>query len=106
VIDIIMETLPHADPGGIHAGADLHHRCGGRRAPGRAAALAVDRILSVVSLFFYSMPSFWLALMLMLLFSLKAHEWGWPIALPPTGMTSVDHEFMSFGEQVVDRLRT
>jgi peptide/nickel transport system permease protein len=65
----------------------------------------VDRILSVISLFFYSMPSFWLGLMLMLLFALKAHEWGWPIALPPTGMTSVDHEFMSFGEQMVDRLR-
>jgi peptide/nickel transport system permease protein len=65
----------------------------------------LDRILSVVSLFFYSMPSFWLGLMLMLLFSLKAHEWGWPIALPPTGMTSVDHEFMNFGEQLIDRLR-
>jgi peptide/nickel transport system permease protein len=65
----------------------------------------LDRILSVISLFFYSMPSFWLGLMLMLIFSLKAHEWGWPIALPPTGMTSVDHEFMSFGEQMVDRLR-
>jgi peptide/nickel transport system permease protein len=65
----------------------------------------LDRILSVISLFFYSMPSFWLGLMLMLLFALKAHEWGWPIALPPTGMTSVDHEFMSFGEQMVDRLR-
>jgi peptide/nickel transport system permease protein len=65
----------------------------------------LDRILSIVSLFFYSMPSFWLGLMLMLLFSLKAHEWGWPIALPPTGMTSVDHEFMNFGEQMIDRLR-
>jgi peptide/nickel transport system permease protein len=50
------------------------------------------------------MPSFWLALMLMLIFSLKAHQWGWPIALPPTGMTSVDHEFMTFGERVRDRI--
>jgi peptide/nickel transport system permease protein len=65
---------------------------------------AADRALSVISLFFYSMPSFWLGLMLMLLLSLKAHEWGLPFALPPTGMTSVDYDFLSFGEQVLDRL--
>lgn len=63
-----------------------------------------DRTLSVVSLFFYSMPSFWLGLMFMLLFALKAYEWGWPIALPPTGVTSVDYEFLSFWERVGDRL--
>lgn len=63
-----------------------------------------DGILSVVSLFFYSMPSFWLALMLMMVFALKAHEWGWPIALPPTGVTSVEYDFMSAGEQIRDRI--
>lgn len=63
-----------------------------------------DATLSVASLFFYSMPSFWLALMLMLLFSLKAHQWGWPIALPPTGMTSVDYAFLSAGARLRDRL--
>jgi peptide/nickel transport system permease protein len=51
------------------------------------------------------MPSFWLALMMMLLFSLKAHQWGWPIALPATGMTSIDYEFMNAGEKLVDRIR-
>src|SRR5690606_4425322 len=35
-----------------------------------------DSVSSVTALFFYSMPSFWLALMLMMLFSLKAHQWG------------------------------
>lgn len=64
----------------------------------------VDRTLSVAALFFYSMPSFWLGLMLMLLFSLKAHEWGLPFSLPATGMTSVDYDFMSPGEKVADRL--
>jgi peptide/nickel transport system permease protein len=54
-----------------------------------------DSALSITTLFFYSMPSFWLALMLMLVFSLKAHQWGWPIAFPPTGITSVDYEFLS-----------
>jgi peptide/nickel transport system permease protein len=63
-----------------------------------------DSTSSVISLFFYSMPSFWLALMLMLLFSLKAHQWGWPIALPPTGITSVDYEFMTAAEKVWDRI--
>jgi peptide/nickel transport system permease protein len=62
-----------------------------------------DTVLSVGSLFFYSMPSFWLALMLMLLFSLKAHQWGWPIAFPPTGMTSVDYDFLPLGAQIKDR---
>jgi peptide/nickel transport system permease protein len=63
-----------------------------------------DRVSSVSALFFYSMPSFWLALMLMLLFSLKAHQWGWPLAFPPTGMTSVDYEFMNAGGRIADRL--
>jgi peptide/nickel transport system permease protein len=63
-----------------------------------------DSTSSVVALFFYSMPSFWLALMLMLVFSLKAHQWGWPIALPPTGITSVDYEFLSTGGKIMDRI--
>lgn len=65
---------------------------------------AGDSVLSVVALFFYSMPSFWLALMLMLVFSLKAHQWGWPIAFPPTGITSVDYDFLPLGAQIRDRL--
>ena len=63
-----------------------------------------DSSLSVIGLFFYSMPSFWLGLMLMLVFSLKASEWGWPIALPPTGVTSVDYEFLGAGAQLRDRI--
>jgi peptide/nickel transport system permease protein len=62
-----------------------------------------DRTLSVLGLFFYSMPSFWLGLMLMLLFSLKAHQWGWPIALPATGITSADYEFLSTWGKLGDR---
>jgi len=64
----------------------------------------VDGALGVASLFFYSMPSFWLGLMLVLVFALKAHEWGWPVALPPTGMTSVDYEFLPPLEKLRDRL--
>jgi peptide/nickel transport system permease protein len=66
---------------------------------------AGDSAISVASLFFYSMPSFWLALMMMLLFSLKAHQWGLPIALPSTGMTSYDHEFLELPGRIIDRIR-
>jgi len=66
---------------------------------------ATDSILSVVALFFYSMPAFWLALMLIMVFSLYARNvWGWPIHFPASGMTSVDHDLMSRGEQFRDRI--
>ncbi len=58
-----------------------------------------DTAASVVSLFFYSMPSFWLALMLQLLFTLK-----WPL-LPTSGMRdAVMYEFMTPREQLLDEL--
>jgi peptide/nickel transport system permease protein len=106
VIDIIKETL---GPTLVLAGATLVLIFALGVLTGVLQAVRqhgpVDRVLSILSLFFYSMPSFWLGLMLMLLFALKAHEWGLPFALPPTGMMSVDYEYMSFGEQMLDRLR-
>jgi peptide/nickel transport system permease protein len=65
---------------------------------------AADNVLTVVALFFYSMPSFWLALMLILMFSLKASQWGWPVQFPASQMTSVGYEFMGTGEKLGDRL--
>ncbi len=65
---------------------------------------ATDNTLTVLAFFFYSMPSFWLGLMLILLFSLKASQWGWPVVFPASQMVSVGHEFMSFGEQIRDRM--
>jgi len=64
-----------------------------------------DRLSSVVALFFYSMPSFWLALILMLVFSLKAHQWHWIISFPPTGMISSYHEDFGFWGRLGDRLQ-
>lgn len=65
-----------------------------------------DQLLSVGALFFYSMPSFWLALMLVLIFSLHASGWGWwPLNLPASGMQSVDYEFLSPPGKLLDRLR-
>ena len=56
-----------------------------------------DTLASVISLFFYSMPSFWLALMLQLQFSLN---WG---LLPTSGMhDGVMYDYMSPTEQIFD----
>ena len=60
----------------------------------------IDNSLSIISLFFYSMPRFWLALMLVLIFALKLE------ILPAAGMVdAVEHEYMTPGEQVIDRIR-
>lgn len=66
----------------------------------------LDSTLSVVLLFFYSMPSFWLALMLILMFSLMARNmWGWPIWFPASGMMSTGYEFLGPWGRVVDRAK-
>jgi peptide/nickel transport system permease protein len=105
VVDILMEALPNTL---ILAGIALVLVFVSGVLIGVIQAVRqyswIDGSLSVISLFFYSMPSFWLALMLMMVFALKAHEWGWPIALPPTGVTSVEYDFMSAGEQIRDRI--
>lgn len=65
-----------------------------------------DRALSLGSLFFYSMPSFWLALMMILVFSVYARNvWGWSLWFPASGMVSVDHAALSLEGQVRDRIR-
>lgn len=58
-----------------------------------------DRIITLGSLVMLSIPGFWLALMLVLVFSV---ELGW---LPTSQTRSMDYAFMSAGEQVLDRVR-
>jgi peptide/nickel transport system permease protein len=66
---------------------------------------ALDSGLSVVLLFFYSMPSFWLALMLILTLSLFARNvWELPIWFPASGIVSTDYEFLSWSGQLRDRV--
>lgn len=60
---------------------------------------ALDSSLSVVLLFFYSMPSFWLALMLILTMSLML---GW---FPVSGPTGNEYEFLSLSGRILDRAR-
>jgi peptide/nickel transport system permease protein len=64
-----------------------------------------DNVLTFVALFFYSMPSFWFALMLILIFSLKANQSGWLLQFPASGMTDVGYEFMGTGEKIMDRIK-
>lgn len=64
----------------------------------------LDSALSVLALFFYSVPSFWLALMLILVFSLAARNaWGWPFWFPASGVVSVDHASLSAWGRLLDR---
>jgi peptide/nickel transport system permease protein len=66
---------------------------------------ATDSGLSVVLLFFYSMPSFWLALMMILVFSLWARNvWHWPLWFPASGMHAASADLMSGGERLRDAL--
>lgn len=60
---------------------------------------AFDRVSSVTSVALYSMPDFWLALLLVILFALKFKEWGFP-ALPVGGMTDARG-----GGDLTDRLQ-
>ena len=64
----------------------------------------LDSIASVVGLFFYSMPSFWLALMMVLVFSLFAHEWQWPIEFPGTDIKSFNYADLTPIQKVKDRI--
>ncbi len=57
-----------------------------------------DDAASTASLLVYSVPEFWLALLLLQLFAQSLH---W---LPATGMVSPEYAFMTFGARVQDRL--
>jgi len=67
---------------------------------------ATDSVLSVVLLFFYSMPSFWLALMMIMVFSLFARNvWHWPIWFPASGMGNASHDLLPPGARTLDTLK-
>ena len=60
----------------------------------------LDNVLSIGALFFYSMPEFWFALMLMLVFGVKL------AILPISGMIDpIMYDMMSPGAQLWDRVR-
>jgi peptide/nickel transport system permease protein len=75
--------------GGMLIGAWQGARAGSRR----------DRTTSTVLLVLYSLPEFWLALVLLVVF---VHQLGW---LPATGITDEMYRYMSARRQFVDRVR-
>ncbi len=60
---------------------------------------ATDRVATVLVFLGFAMPTFWLALLCMMLFGV---ELGW---LPVSGLESLDHASMGLGERVWDRAR-
>lgn len=63
-----------------------------------------DNVLTFGALFFYSMPSFWFALMLILIFS-RGQDAGWLFNWPASGMMSIDYDYLSAGAKAGDRIR-
>ncbi|MFQ5746835.1 MAG: ABC transporter permease [Gemmatimonadota bacterium] len=63
----------------------------------------LDRTATFAALFIYSMPGFWLGLMLVILFSSGIVP-AW-LGLPISGMTHVDYAFLGGWEKIVDRIR-
>lgn len=75
--------------GGMLIGAWQGARAGSRR----------DRFTSTTLLVLYSLPEFWLALVLLVIFT---YHLRW---LPATGITGELYNYMGAGEQLLDRLR-
>ncbi len=65
---------------------------------------AIDAGITAVSLFILGMPSYWLAIMLVLVFSYGAARFGWPV-LPAIGLESANASFLSPGARFIDRAR-
>jgi peptide/nickel transport system permease protein len=68
---------------------------------------AWDTGLTVTTLIIYGMPAYWLAIMLVLVFTYTAARHGWPawLQLPAMGVSAVDAEFLSPWGRVMDRAR-
>ena len=100
VADVLSDALPRSLvlmgcalgvslAGGMLIGAWQGARAGSRR----------DRTSSTALLVLYSLPEFWLALLLLVVFS---YELRW---LPASGITDEMYSYMTPREQLVDRLR-
>jgi len=108
VTRIILDALPHTL---VLSGASLAVTYLGSVVLGlfqaARARTAWDRSLSVVSLFAYGMPAYWLAAMLVMVFAYASSRYGWPsiFQLPALGVTALDAEYLSVWVRFNDRIR-
>jgi peptide/nickel transport system permease protein len=67
----------------------------------------LDTGLTVATLVVYGMPAYWLALVLVLVFSYGAARFGWPawVRLPAIGVAGLDHDFLPPVARLLDRLK-
>jgi len=67
----------------------------------------LDTGLTVTSLMVYGMPAYWLAIMLVMVFSYGAVRFGWPtwLQFPAMGVARLDADFLSPWEQLTDRIQ-
>lgn len=99
VVDVLAESLPATVLLGV-AGLAIEHLLGiplGVVAARRRGKVS-DGLLRIVSLFFYSLPYFWLSLMAILLFAI-----AWPV-FPPSHMRSVGAAELSTSARLLDLL--
>ncbi|MGI8508894.1 MAG: ABC transporter permease [Gemmatimonadaceae bacterium] len=101
VLDVLSDALPNTL---LLAGTALLLGFGGgivlAVAQARHVGSRTDRMLGAVSLFFYAMPDFWLALMVMLIFAY------WLPVFPVAGATDpVMHDYMGLAARILDRVR-
>lgn len=68
------------------------------------AGRPLDHLLNAVTLFFHSMPSYWLGIMMVLVFSLGASQAGWGWALPASGVRSAFAESLGPADRLGDRI--
>lgn len=68
---------------------------------------ALDSGLTVSTLAVYGMPSYWLAIMLVLVFSYASARYGWPawLRFPAIGVASLDADFLTPIERIFDRVK-
>ncbi|MDH3459029.1 MAG: ABC transporter permease [Gemmatimonadota bacterium] len=108
VTHVLWDALPHTL---VLTGASLLLTYVGGIVLGLLQAImrrsALDTGLTVTSLFVYGMPAYWLAIMLVLVFSYGAARFGWPewLQFPALGVAGLDADFLSPWDRVVDRLR-
>lgn len=108
VTDVITDALPHTL---LLSGASLLLTYLVGIGIGVVQAMrrrsAVDTGLTVTTLIVYGMPAYWLAIMLVLVFTYTAARHGWPawLQLPAMGVSAVDAEFLSPWGRMIDRMR-